>query len=438
MSEATTAEVKTEAFQRTQKQIQEAIDAGNPLNPVQTNAAFLENLDQVVNERLERIQKGEFRRDKLNFSQLLTNDLNEMQRNVTEGKTGIERFPVRIRKLAAKRGITPTYNNLSKLFQSQLKSSLGADGRPEFPQPGETLRRTIVEGENPKNSSQPQNGRSYGGPSRPSDIRERRNQSNGDQSSNNSNKGPDVAGFVLDGLTRIAGTLLPGGGSPVAAAESSGSTSVLNEEQVELLARMWNGKQQPTLQTDVLPQVSAETQVQSVPIAIKNDRHPFFIAIGIAEGTRTADGGYTRAYYGHTDPGDGNLNRGTVSGGRGNNMTPQQVDAQWMGVLTQTSLQSAGMLQRLGLRPGTQGFNRVMFNILDLSVQSPAAVRDFLLKLPKVGAQGFTVESIAKARADSFYRYDGTLDAPGFGNSYNRLFTDQRSRAGVFDYKRRF
>jgi len=243
--------------------------------------------------------------------------------------------------------------------------------------------------------------------------------------------------MVLDGLTQIAGALLPGGGSPAAAAESGGNASVLNEEQVELLARMWSGKQQPTLQTDALPQVAAETQVSSVPVAIKNDRHPFFVAIGIAEGTRTPSGGYTRHYFGHRDQGDGNNNRGTVSGGRGNSLSPQQVDARWMGVLTQTSLQSAGLMNRLGLRPGTQGYNRVMFNILDLSVQSPAAVRDFLLKLPRVGSQGFTVEAIAKARADSFYRYDGTLDAPGFGNSYNRLFTDQRSRAGVFDYKRR-
>ena len=51
-------------------------------------------------------------------------------------------------------------------------------------------------------------------------------------------------------------------------------------------------------------------------------KHELFVMVGVAEGTRTASGGYTKAYYGHTDPGDGNYNRGTVSGGRGSSMSP--------------------------------------------------------------------------------------------------------------------
>ena len=80
-----------------------------------------------------------------------------------------------------------------------------------------------------------------------------------------------------------------------------------------------------------------------------------------------------------------------------------------------------------------------MFNILDLRVQAPAAVQTFISKLPQVMKQGLTIEAIAKARADSFFNPGtGALEAGGFGNNYSRLFADQRSRAGVYDYKRRF
>jgi hypothetical protein len=80
-----------------------------------------------------------------------------------------------------------------------------------------------------------------------------------------------------------------------------------------------------------------------------------------------------------------------------------------------------------------------MFNILDLRVQAPAAVQTFISKLPQVMKQGLTIEAIAKARADSFFNpRTGGLEAGGFGNDYSRLFADQRSRAGVYDYKRRF
>ena len=157
-----------------------------------------------------------------------------------------------------------------------------------------------------------------------------------------------------------------------------------------------------SLKTQALPQVASASTVRRVPIAITNDKHSYFVAIGIAEGTRTASGGYTKAYYGHRDPGDGNANRGTVSGGRGamRGMSPQQVDRVWMGTLTRMASAMAPRLQALGLMPNTQGWNRLMFNILDLRVQAPAALRDatgFLSKIPKLIQQGLTVEAIAKA-----------------------------------------
>jgi len=221
---------------------------------------------------------------------------------------------------------------------------------------------------------------------------------------------------------------------------SSASAGELENASPDSLAALRTSWQQGTqgLETAPLPQVAAATPTRYVPSAITTDKHETFVMIGVAEGTRTAGGGYTKAYYGHRDSGDGNNNRGTVSGGRGNRLSPRQVDQKWMRVLTSRSQQATPVLRAAGLEPGTAGWNRVMFNVLDLSVQSPAAVPDFLAKLGQVRGQRFTVEAIAKARSDSFFSPNsGRLDAPGFGNSYQRLFKDQRQRAGVFDFRRR-
>ena len=225
---------------------------------------------------------------------------------------------------------------------------------------------------------------------------------------------------------------------PAQAGTLEGKPGVINANNSPQFAKVMARQIPLGIKTQALPQLSAATSVRRAPIAISSRNHPFFVAIGIAEGTRTPSGANTKAYYGHTDIGDGNLNRGTVSGGR-NGGSAQQVDRQWMGILTSVSATMAPVLQRLGLPPNSQGWNRVMFNILDLRVQSPAAVQTFISKLPQVMSQGLTIEAIAKARADSFFNpQTGRLEASGFSNNYSKLFADQRSRAGVYDYKRRF
>lgn len=247
---------------------------------------------------------------------------------------------------------------------------------------------------------------------------------------------------VLNALGRV----LPGGGSPAAAAETQNKElakakslqAIENSNGWKTLNRMFARRQRVSATTEPLPQLPPTALTDTVAIAMTSDRHPFFVHIGVAEGTRTINGGYTRAYRGHTDPGDGNWNRGTVSGGRGTSATPKQVDAQWMRTLTSRSARLAPVVAQAGLRPGTVGYNRFMFNYLDLSVQSPKAADDFAGKLSMMKAGNWSIEIMAKARADSFF-VPGTnrLDAPGFNNSYSRLLGDQRSRAGVWDYKRR-
>ena len=244
---------------------------------------------------------------------------------------------------------------------------------------------------------------------------------------NNGGFGPQAMSYVDGFLNMTLG----------AAPANAGQLDFGTPEGLQALRQSWSSGQQG-LNTAPLPQVAAATPVRYAPIAINSDKHELFVMVGVAEGTRTASGGYTKAYYGHTDPGDGNWNRGTVSGGRGTNASPQMVDRRWMGTLTNVQQRMRGFLVASGLEPGTAGFNRVMFNLIDLTVQSPAAARDFAGKLPEMKQKGWTIEAIAKARADSFIDpATGRLDAPGFGNNYQRLFKDQRSRAGVYDYRRR-
>lgn len=237
------------------------------------------------------------------------------------------------------------------------------------------------------------------------------------------------------GLALLARVQQPQTTSPQAPKPSLAET-VINSENLAELAAIWRNEKPVTVQTPALPQVAAAATAAPVPLAIRTDMHPIMVAIGINEGTRTADGGYTKAYYGHRDPGNGKVNVGTVSGQQGG--SPQTSDRRWMGILTNTAVKVTPLLQRMGIPQNSVGFNRLLFNALDLAVQAPAALPDFLKRLPRIIQAGVTIEAIAKARADSFFNpATGRLEASGFGNNYSRLLADQRSRAGTFDYRRR-
>ena len=245
---------------------------------------------------------------------------------------------------------------------------------------------------------------------------------------NNDGMGDQSMKYV-DGFLNMVAGVQPATAAPLTYGTPDGLAS---------LRQSWKYGSQG-LKTGPLPQVAANAQARPVPTAIGNDQHELFVMIGVAEGTRTAGGGYTKAYYGHSDPADGNYNRGTVSGGRGSSASPEMVDQKWMGILTNLQQRMRPQLILLGLMPGTQGYNRVMFNLMDLEVQSPAANQTFAGSLfGTVREAGFTIEAIAKARADSYINpATGRLEAGGFGNNYQALIKDQRSRAGVYDYRRR-
>ncbi len=150
-----------------------------------------------------------------------------------------------------------------------------------------------------------------------------------------------------------------------------------------------------------------------------------FTSIGLNEGTRTADGGFTSAYSGHIDPGDGAYNRGTISAREG---TPEEADKNWQNILKNTQNQYSNVLASQGIPTNSDAYKVLMFNILDLRVQAPATLNDFVDKIPNIIKNGISAESIGKARADSFYNPNtGNLDTTF--NSYEDLLKDQKSRS---------
>ena len=245
---------------------------------------------------------------------------------------------------------------------------------------------------------------------------------------------------LLASLSKIAGATPLGliAGSPANAAEAKeGFAELENAENLVQFRRILTGVEQLVARSGPMPQINGNAVTKILPVAITQDTHPYFVAIGISEGTRDKGGGYTKNYYGHVDPADGNMNRGTVSGGRGptTGMSPQATDRWWMGQLTKLSLRAAPVLKAMGIKPNSQVWHRAMYNYLDLHVQSPLAATSFLQKIPEALRAGSRIEAFAKIRVDCYRNpQTGKLES---AFSYSKLLADQRSRAGSYDYKKR-
>lgn len=266
----------------------------------------------------------------------------------------------------------------------------------------------------------------------PDDFRKQQQRQRENQENNRADATPPDENKIASVALGAIGGLL--GGAPARAGELP-DVPVVNEDQMATLRALWENRQAPTLSVPPLPQLAANAPVQTVSMAMTSANHPMAVAIGIAEGTRTSNGGYTRNYYQHRDPGNGAVNQGTFSAQQGY-ATPEQADRAWLAKLTRTQMAMVPILERAGLPAGTQGHNRLLFNLLDLRAQSPAAFESLVTKIPAIISQGTSIEAIAKARADSFF-IPGTNRLDTTFGSYSALFTDQRSRAGVWDYRRR-
>jgi hypothetical protein len=151
-------------------------------------------------------------------------------------------------------------------------------------------------------------------------------------------------------------------------------------------------------------------------------------AVGSAEGTRTPDGGRTRAYYGHVDPGNGRWNQGSFSYQHGA-PSPEDADRQQL-----HRLQSqAGIIRQKA------GTNRLMLSLeaelngIDLANQAPLAALDrggYVDRLRQAYDRGFTgSEAVLQARVYSFINpKTNQWDAPGLGNNESSITHDQGRR----------
>ena len=476
-------DLRIKASKATETAVQSLIKSGKDVGETDVLNIYRQNLTKIREGELQKLKASPDLMRTPGQRVLDSVSVVQDRMNLNRGVPTIGIFPVDVIRASKAAGIPQDYRNVSRFFVTQMRVAKGADGKPLFPDaekafqamvrtaqgkppqpaqappmrqnpnlpPDRTVDPTggipLVRGFNylfdrfrgvptpepaPKPTGKPSDrnarGTTYGGPSART------------QEQASGNLGHQI---LAKGLEIIGGAIA----APASAAEfptgkastpdpASPMARLMYPDASPVLASLWARRERIGPTTPALPQLASSMAAQSIPLSISNDMHPLFIAIGISEGTRTPSGGYTRAYYGHTDPGNGVHNVGTVSGQQGG--SPQGSDRRWMATLTQKQLQLAPVLQRLGIPANSVAYNRLMFNALDLMVQAPAAYPDFVRQLPAILARGATIEAIAKARADSFINpRTGRLDAGGFGNSYSRLLADQRSRAGAFDYKRR-
>lgn len=178
--------------------------------------------------------------------------------------------------------------------------------------------------------------------------------------------------------------------------------------------------------------ISANVGIASIDSAFEGGSQSLIArAVGTSEGNRTPDGGFNSSYKGHTDPGNGVANIGSFSYQvhQGGASTPEEADALWLNRLKQQMPNYAQKVQAAGLDPND---GRLLANFTDLYTQAPAAAvgqGGFLDRLGEIKAAGGSYEAILQARLNSYRNpSSGALDAPGFGNSLERLTADQQRR----------
>ena len=148
-------------------------------------------------------------------------------------------------------------------------------------------------------------------------------------------------------------------------------------------------------------------------------------AVGSAEGTRTPNGGYTSAYYGHIDPGNGVWNLGSFSYQHGAS-SPEQADDKQLRRLQQ----QAKELRRQTHVKSLQLSLIEELNGIDLANQAPLAALDRGYVDWLYQAQALELSNpVVWARTKAFINPDtGYWDAPGLGNTWHSIYHDQLRR----------
>ncbi len=157
--------------------------------------------------------------------------------------------------------------------------------------------------------------------------------------------------------------------------------------------------------------------------------------VGHAEGTRTPDGSKTRAYEGHTDPGNGVWNLGSFSfqhcrEAQYNCSTPAQADVHQLRRLE-------GQAEKLRQRAAALGLELTLeeeLNGIDLANQAPLAALgtpeaypEHLARAKQMGLTG--QDAILEGRVWGYWNTTaGRWEAPGLGNTEANIRHDQNRR----------
>ncbi len=141
------------------------------------------------------------------------------------------------------------------------------------------------------------------------------------------------------------------------------------------------------------------------------------VAIGNAEGTRTVNGGRTRAYGSHIDPGNRRRNLGTFSYQQHQNpnvRTPEQADQVQLARLRAQIPAYERAARAAGLDPNNPRLQAAFF---DLWNQSPRMAQRFLQRLPQtMRGREPTMENLVQARVNAMYDDRGRFTARGLRN----------------------
>jgi hypothetical protein len=158
------------------------------------------------------------------------------------------------------------------------------------------------------------------------------------------------------------------------------------------------------------------------------------IAVGYAEGTRTANGSKTSAYYGHSDPGNGVWNLGSFSFQHCKETqyrcsTPEEADGSQIKRLEKQTEKIENKTKEINIELNKEE----KLNGIDLANQAPAAAleeKGYPERLKEAKEKGLKGdEAILHARVYSYWNPNtNSWDAPGLGNTEENIRHDQERR----------
>jgi hypothetical protein len=155
-------------------------------------------------------------------------------------------------------------------------------------------------------------------------------------------------------------------------------------------------------------------------------------AIGMAEGNRTADGGFTKHAKGHTDPGNGAFNIGSFSAqGR---LNKGSITASDKAVIDELLKPAVGQLLDAAEAAGVAVTPKVLLNFIDLLNQAPTAAtgdasgKGFIGSIGSIKGKENDDDALAQLRVEGFRNNSGRLETT-FA-SEQALKNDQLRRMG--------